>query len=228
MEIINYTRYSTEDLQVLIRTVEAFSGFSSWRPNIAQLVFKEFDPKNAYITTRAHRWNATAPKEKRYVAKTRWSDLAAVGLLVPSKIYENPLEALAQGDEEVAPAEMVAKIVETLMGRANVAPYNAKVSTAHLSLRVLKKAATKKPKVDQREIDTARKSHTERNLRGFNWDVQRAQREVSKGYAKHITAAGHHLRAEQTRLEPIRVAFKEAMAALARLESIVSAVGAAV
>ena len=228
MEIINYTRYSTEDLQVLIRTVEAFSGFSSWRPNIAQLVFKEFDPKNAYITTRAHRWNATAPKEKRYVAKTRWSDLAAVGLLVPSKIYENPLEALAQGDEEVAPAEMVAKIVEALMGRANVAPYNAKVSTAHLSLRVLKKAATKKPKVDPTEIDTARKSHTERNLRGFNWDVQRAQREVSKGYAKHISAAGHHLRAEQTRLEPIRVAFKEAMAALARLESIVSAVGAAV
>jgi hypothetical protein len=227
MEIVNYTRYSTEDLQVLIRTVEAFSGFSSWRPNIAQLVFKEFDPKNAYITTRAHRWNGAA-KEKRYVAKTRWSDLAAVGLLVPGKIYENPLEALSQGDGEVAPADMVAKIVEALMGRANVTPYNAKVSTAHLSLRVLKKAATKKPKVDPTEIDTARKSHTQRNLRGFNYDVRRAQREVSKGYAKHISAAGHHLRAEQTRLEPIRVAFKEAMAAMARLESIITAIETAV
>ena len=227
MEIVNYTRYSTEDLQVLIRTVEAFSGFSSWRPNIAQLVFKEFDPKNAYITTRAHRWNGAA-KEKRYVAKTRWSDLAAVGLLVPGKIYENPLEALSQGDGEVAPADMVAKIVEALMGRANVTPYNAKVSTAHLSLRVLKKAATKKPKVDPTEIDTARKSHTQRNLRGFNYDVRRAQREVSKGYAKHISAAGHHLRAEQTRLEPIRVAYKEAMAAMARLESIITAIETAV
>ena len=228
MEIVNYTRYSTEDLQVLIRTVEAFSGFSSWRPNIAQLVFKEFDPKNAYITTRYHRWNATEPKEKRYVSKTRWSDLTAVGLLVPGKIYENPLEALSQGDGEVAPADMVAKIVEALMGRANVTPYNAKVSTAHLSLRVLKKAATKKPKVDPTEIDTARKSHTQRNLRGLNWDVRRAQREVSKGYAKHISAAGHHLRAEQTRLEPIRVAFKEAMAAMARLESIITAIETAV
>ena len=227
MEIVNYTRYSTEDLQVLIRTVEAFSGFSSWRPNIAQLVFKEFDPKNAYITTRAHRWNGAA-KEKRYVAKTRWSDLTAVGLLVPGKIYENPLEALSQGDGEVAPADMVAKIVEALMGRANVTPYNAKVSTAHLSLRVLKKAATKKPKVDPTEIDTARKSHTQRNLRGFNYDVRRAQREVSKGYAKHISAAGHHLRAEQTRLEPIRVAYKEAMAAMARLESIITAIETAV
>ena len=137
MEIVNYTRYSTEDLQVLIRTVEAFSGFSSWRPSIAQLVFKEFDPKNAYITTRSHRWNATAPKEKRYVSKTRWSDLTAVGLLVPGKIYENPLEALSQGDGEVAPADMVAKIVETLIGRANVAPYNAKVSRENMCLLLM-------------------------------------------------------------------------------------------
>ena len=51
---------------------------------------------------------------------------------------------------------------------------------------------------------------------------------MSKGYAKHISAAGHHLRAEQTRLEPIRAAYAEAMAAMARLESIITAIETAV
>jgi hypothetical protein len=228
MEIINYTRYSTEDLQAMVRTVEAFSGFSSWRPGIAKLVFKEFDPKNPYITTRQHRYNPGAPKEKRYVSKMLWRDMTAVGLIVPGKLFANPLEALALGNLEVAPADMVAKIVETLVGRANVAPYNAKLATSHLSLRVLKKAETKKPKADPTEIDEARKSRTQRNLQDLSYDVRRAQREVRKGYAKHVSAATHHLRAKQTRLEPIRVAYKEAMDAMARLEATIDSIASEV
>jgi hypothetical protein len=228
MEIINYTRYSTEDLQVLIRTVEAFSGFSSWRPNITQLVFKEFDPKNPYITTHTHRRNPAAPKEKRYVTKTRWRDLTSVGLLVPGKLFGSPLEALALGNLETAPADMVAKVVETLLGRANVTPYNAKVTTSHLSLRIMKKAATKKPKVDPVEINVSREAHTRRNLRAFGWDVRKAQKEVSKGYAKHISAAEHHLKAQKSRLEPLRVAYKEAMDAMARLEAFINSTEASV
>lgn len=221
MDIINYTRYSTEDLQRIVRFIEARQGFATWRTD--RLVFQEFDPKNPFITDRRRWRNTTGEKVKRYVSKMRWVAMDSISLLVPSKIYENPLEALVQDDAALAPADMLVQIGNSLLDRCNIGSYNSKLTGGDLpSLRVLDRPETKKPKADPKKVEGARREYIKRNLRGFAWDTRRAVREMSKGYNKQIKAAAHHLKAEKGRLASIDSAFSDAITALAHLEAIIN------
>jgi hypothetical protein len=224
MEITNYTHYSTDDLKSLINLIEKRADFVAWRTDSA-FVFTEFDPKNPYIHDRSYRWNKNAPKTKRYVAKMRWAALSSIGLLVPRKIYENPLEALVQDDIALAPEGMVVQILATLLDRCSIGSYGHQYTGANVpSLRVLENVETKRPKSDPKKIEGERKVYIKRNLRGFAYDARRAGRELTKGYNKQVKAAAFHLKAEKDRLASVDAAFNDAVTALAQLEAAINVI----
>lgn len=222
MEITNYTRYSTEDLQRIVRVIETMSGFTAWRTD--KIVFKEFDPKNPYITNRRS-WGqqANEQKQKRYVSKMRWVDMGSISLLIPSKIYENPLEALVQDDTALAPVAMLVQIGNALLDRTNIGSYGSKLTGGDLpSLRVLERPETKKPKLDKDKVEGARKEYAKRNIRSFGWTTRRAMSELAKSHKNDIKAAGHHLREQKSRLDSINAAYADALVALSRLEAVIN------
>lgn len=231
MEIINYTHYSTEDLKQFVAHIESEKGFQKWRTD-GPLVFQEFDPKNPYITDR-RRWslNKSGDKAKRFVSKMRWADMNSISLLVPRKIFDNPIQALTQDENVTAPAGMIEQIVLALRERRH-SDFIAMRETAdvalNLPLRVLDKVEAKKPKTDKKAIEGARKEYIKRNLRHFGWETRKAARELTKGHQKQVKAAAHHLREEKFRLDAIDIAFSDAVRALARLESVINTIETAV
>jgi hypothetical protein len=213
MEIINYTHYSTEDIKTIVDKVAASEGFTGW--GIDQLTLTEFNPKNPYESRgRSYHYNNTGAKVKKYTSKMRWSVRGSLSLLVPAKIYENPLEALSQGEVQNAPAAMVKAIVLALRERANFNHYNAHTPEAEgLILRVLPKAEQRRPKSG---IDTleSRNTYARRNLSAPCYDARRAIRELSASQKKNLKSARTHLKDRAKLVDPVDVAINNAIHAL--------------
>jgi hypothetical protein len=215
MNIINYTHYHTDDIRSIAEHVEKFPGFSGWA--VDQLVFTEFDPKNPYESSgRRYRYSNSGAPVKKYTSKMRWADRARLSLLVPSKIYENPLEALAQGEDQFAPKAMVAAIVVALRERANGINYNAKVGAELPGLRVLGKVEQKRP-MSNSDTLTQRNTYARRNLGVPSYDARRAIRELAACQKKNLKAARTHLKERAGLVDPVEAAIIDAINALGRV-----------
>ena len=215
MDIINYTHYCTDDIRNIVARVEKLYGFTGW--SVEQLVFNEFDPKNPYLPeVRRYRYSATPEREKKYVSKQRWADRTRISLLVPSKIYDNPIEALAQGETATAPAAMVQAIYAALRDRANGIGYNDKTPTDLPDLRVLQTVEQKRPKSNADTLKQ-RNVYARRNLGVPVYDARRAIRELAACQKKNLKAARTHLKERAGLVDPVEAAIVDALHALTRV-----------
>lgn len=229
MDIINYTRYSTEALQKIVSVVESMQDFRNWRMP-GPLVFKEFDPKNPYITERRRRWNVNGePLERRYVSKMSWRDMSSISLLVPRKLHDNPMEALVQDESNmVAPVAMVEQLAKNLRDRTNFSSYGLKIEGLP-ELPVFAKPETKLVKTVTAEAERqVRNDHARRNIKSIAWDARAAARNLHKAHSKHLKVARTHLKDRKSILDEAEQMYREAMVALARFEMVLNQAEAAV
>jgi hypothetical protein len=221
MNIINYTRYNTGDLQDIVHRIESHPNFGGWRiPADRPLTVSEFDPKNPYISTRSSRWNKNEKLKKRYIAKGAWGAPHLMSLITPRKMYENPLEDLASAAEDegekTVPVEMLNAVIvafqERLTYPGNV---NVRVNPSGLQIRVNKKPAEKKPKQLTASVER-RNNYAVANVKSVRWEAERALRELHGRAKKHFPVAETHLKEDRYRIDPLRQAVQEAEAAISR------------
>jgi hypothetical protein len=213
MEITNYTRYNTDDIKAMVDSIQLESSFTGWRSGISTLTISEFNPSNAYITVRSY--NQATKQHKRYVSKTVWSRPGQMSILTPTKIYENPLEELVQNGEQEVPKAMLQAVMLSLRNRANYTDYKASSAPipAHLRLRVMKKAATKKPKSDKSAV-AAREEYAARNIRVVQWSAHKCAGELRRLAKKHLGVTETHLKERKHMVQPLRDAVLAAELAL--------------
>jgi len=217
MELTNYTRYNTEDLQKIVDHVSQLNGFKAWA--VDKLVFSEFDPKNPNLPGRRWGHGGGDKPVKKYIAKMCWSDRSRIALLVPSKIYDNPLEALAQNEEELAPVAMLKAVVGAVRDRGDGSHYRHDdngIEVGGLTLRVMKKAAQRKPKSND-DTRAMRNTYARRNLDVPSYDARRAIRELSNCQKKYLKAARTHLKERAGLVDPVEAAIIDAINALGRV-----------
>ena len=213
MEITNYTRYNTDDIKAMVDSIQLENSFVGWRAGISTLTISEFNPSNAYITVRSY--NQPTKQRKRYVAKTVWARPGQMSILTPTKIYENPLEELVQNGEQEVPKAMLTAVYENLRHRAHYSDYNAssKAIPADLRLRVMKKAAIKKPKSEKSAV-AAREEYAARNVRVVQWSAHKCERQMRRLAKKHLGVAETHLKERKHMVQPLRDAVLAAELAL--------------
>ena len=218
MNIINYTRYNTEDLQAIVERIEQMPGYKGWRIAAGTaLTVSEFDPADLYYKQK--RWMASSPKVKKYVGKLSWSLPHKLSLLNPTKVYENALEAFSQAGaddgEQLAPQAMLLAVISTLRDRLTYESHtSAEVPTAGLKLRINKKSALKKPKGDAKEAQENRVMYAMNNVKMVRWHAGHSQKELHRLADKHFPVTETHLRGRTHLLEPLREAVKAAEEAL--------------
>jgi len=243
MNIINYTRYNTGDLQDIVNRIESHPAFIGWRIAADKsLTVTEFDPANPYVNTRSMRWNKSEAPVKRYVAKGTWGVPQNIALLIPAKIYENALESLTQAasedGEQLVPKAMLTAFIEALQGRLKYPAYNGLVSQevniissgldTGLRIRINKKPELKKPKTSPSAAADARKLYAQQNVRMVRWTAEKSRSELIRLARKHFPVADTHLKGRVQLLDPVRVAVLEAETALQKAIEAMSAFESAV
>lgn len=212
VEITNYTRYNTDDIKAMVDSIQLANSFTGWRAGISTLTISEFNPSNAYITVRSY--NQPTKQLKRYVAKTVWARPGQMSILTPTKIYENPLEELVQNGEQEVPTAMATAVYESLRNRATFSTYKAEFAKPPgMSLRVMKKAATKKPKSEKSAV-AAREEYAARNIRVVQWSAHKCESELRRLGKKHLGVAQTHLKERKDMVQPLRDAVLAAELAL--------------
>jgi len=215
MDIINYTHYHTDDIRSIMARVEQLHGFTAW--GVDQLVLTEFNPKNPYLNaSRRYRFGATHERVKKYTSKMRWADRSRLSLLVPSKLYDNPLEALSQGEVQLAPVALSVALYVALRERANGIGYNVKNENDLPHLRVLETAPQKRPKSNNDTL-AMRNTYARRNLGVPVYDARRAIRELTASQKKNLKAARTHLKERAGLVDPVNDAIIDAINALTRV-----------
>jgi hypothetical protein len=212
MEITNYTRYNTDDIKAMVDSIQLENSFTGWRSGISTLTISEFNPSNAYITVRSY--NQPTKQLKRYVAKTVWARPGQMSILTPSKIYENPLEELVKDGEQEVPKPMAMAVYENLRNRANFSTYKAEFAPPlSLRLRVMKKAAIRKPKSEKSAV-AARGEYASRNVRVVQWSAHKCESELRRLARKHLGVTETHLKERKHLVQPLRDAVLAAELAL--------------
>jgi hypothetical protein len=174
-EIKNYTRYNTEDLLALFDAAESElrgRGLSPQRVESpyrmgvidAVVSFKDYSPSDSF-TTKSH-WDNDARRYisyelRRYVKEVEtWKPSPNIRLIPPSKIYTNPMEALAStaGDEVIPRAMMEAlaeRIATLYRGGAEIVAL-----LAGMTVRIMPKRAATVDKAEKERVarDAARKT----------------------------------------------------------------------
>jgi hypothetical protein len=227
MEITNYTRYNTDDIRAILARIEKESTFTGWRNGMASLTISEFNPSNPYVTVRSGPSNR-AVQVKRYVSKTMWARPGQMSILTPGKIYENPLQELVQEGEKEVPKDMVQAVAASLWFRAHRTTWSANAPNyADMRIRVMKKAAEKKPKNEKSAVE-ARDTFAKRNVQIVEWASTKAHHEVKRLAKKHLGVAGTHLKDRKHLVQPLLDAVADAESALDRVTSIARSLSAAI
>lgn len=227
MEITNYTRYNTDDIRAILERIEKESNFTGWRNGMQTLTINEFNPSNPYVTAWSGPSNR-AVQMKRYVSKTVWSRPGQMSMLTPGKIYENPLQELVQEGEQEVPKDMVQAIGASLWARGHRIAWSGNAPDyADMRIRVMKKAAQKKPKNEKSAVE-ARDTYAKRNVRLVEWAACRGNNEVRRLDQKHLGVAETHLKDRAHLVQPLRDAVADAERALARVTSIAQSLSASI
>ena len=227
MEITNYTRYNTDDIRAILERIEKESNFTGWRNGMQTLTISEFNPSNPYVTARSGPSNR-AVQVKRYVSKTMWSRPGQMSILTPGKIYENPLQELVQEGEQEVPKDMVQAIGASLWARGHRTAWSANAPNyADMRIRVMKKAAEKKPKNEKSAVE-ARDTFAKRNVQIVEWASIKAHNEVKRLAKKHLGIAETHLKDRKHLVQPLQDAVADAKRALDRVTSIARSLSAAI
>ena len=227
MEIKNYTRYNTDDIRAILERIEKESNFTGWRNGMQTLIISEFNPSNPYVTVRSGPSNRSV-QVKRYVSKTMWGRPGQVSILTPGKIYENPLQELVQEGEQEVPKDMVQAIGASLWARGHRMAWSANAPNyADMRIRVMKKAAEKKPKNEKSAVE-ARDTFAKRNVQVVEYTAARARHELHRLSKKHIGVAGTHLKDRKHLLQPLLDAVADADRALDRVTSIARSLAATI
>jgi hypothetical protein len=227
MEIKNYTRYNTDDIRAILERIEKESNFTGWRNGMQTLTISEFNPSNPYVTARSGPSNR-AVQVKRYVSKTMWSRPGQMSILTPGKIYENPLQELVQEGEQEVPKDMVQAVAASLWARGHRTAWSANAPNyADMPIRVMKKAAEKKPKNEKSAVE-ARDTFAKRNVQIVEWAARKGHNEVRRLAQKHLGVAETHLKARAYLVQPLRDAVADAERALARVTSIAQSLSAGI
>lgn len=225
MEINNYTRYNTDDIRAILERIEKESNFTGWRNGMQTLTINEFNPSNPYVTTRS---GYATVQTKRYVSKTMWSRPGQMSMLTPGKIYENPLQELVQEGEQEVPKDMVQAIGASLWTRGHRTAWTSNAPNyADMRIRVMKKAAQKKPKNEKSAVE-ARDKYAKTNVQTLEWASSRAYNEVRRLAQKHLGVAETHLKDRAHLVQPLRDAVADAERALARVTSIAQSLSASI
>ena len=227
MEITNYTRYNTDDIKAILKRIEMEPTFTGWRNGMATLTISEFNPSNPYVTVRSGPSNR-AVQVKRYVSKTMWARPWQMSILTPGKIYENPLQELVQEGEQEVPKDMVQAVAASLWARAHRTTWSAGAPNyADMRIRVMKKAAEKKPKNEKSAVE-ARDTFAKRNVQIVEWASTKARGEVSRLAKKHLGVAETHLKDRKHLVQPLQDAVADAERALDRVTRIARSLSAAI
>ena len=227
MEITNYTRYNTDDIRAILARIEKESTFTGWRNGMDTLTISEFNPSNPYVTVRSGPSNR-AVQVKRYVSKTMWARPGQMSILTPGKIYENPLQELVQEGEQEVPKDMVQAVAASLWFRAHRTTWSANAPNyADMRIRVMKKAAEKKPKNEKSAVE-ARDTFAKKNVQVVEWTAARARHELQRLSKKHLGVAGTHLKDRKHLVQPLLDAVADAESALDRVTSIARSLSAAI
>ena len=227
MEITNYTRYNTDDIRAILARIEKESTFTGWRNGMASLTISEFNPSNPYVTVRSGPSNR-AVQVKRYVSKTMWARPFQMSILTPGKIYENPLQELVQEGEQEVPKDMVQAVAASLWFRAHRTTWSANAPNyADMPIRVMKKAAEKKPKNEKSAVE-ARDTFAKKNVQVVEWTAARARHELQRLSKKHLGIAETHLKDRKHLVQPLLDAVADAESALDRVTSIARSLSAAI
>ena len=239
MNIINYTRYNTSDLQAIVDRIDSHPAFTGWRiaPD-KSLTLTEFDPSNPYVNTRSMRWNKSEVPVKRYIAKGTWGVPQNISLLIPAKIYENALESLTQAamedGEQLVPKAMLTALIEGLQARLKYPAYNGthhpdvNIISEGLRIRINKKPELKRPKTSPSAAADSRKLYAQQNVRMVRWTAERSRSELIRLARKHFPVTETHLKGRTQLLDAVRVAVLEAETALQKAIEAMSAFESAV
>lgn len=179
-EIKNYTRYNTEDLLALFEAAESElrgKGLSPQRVEShyglgvidAVVSFKDYSPSDSF-TTKSH-WDNEARRYisyalRRYVKEVEnWKPSPNIRIIPPSKIYTNPLEALAStAVDEVIPRAMMETLAERIATLYRDGQYPQLVALlAGMTVRIMPKRAATVDKAEKERVarDAARKTWRE-------------------------------------------------------------------
>jgi hypothetical protein len=165
---------------------------------------------------------------KRYVSKTMSARPGQMSILTPGKIYENPLQELVQEGEQEVPKDMVQAVAASLWARGHRTTWSANAPNyADMPIRVMKKAAGKKPKNEKSAVE-ARDTFAKRNVQIVEWASTKARGEVSRLAKKHLGVAETHLKDRKHLVQPLQDAVADAERALDRVTSIARSLSAAI
>ena len=188
--ILNYTRYSTEDLVRLVQHIENAvpraecdaSGKPRMHSNVAQaavdgerivMVFRDFTgtPKYEYDYSGGQR----KQKQRLFLARGRWKTPTHFRCLPPEKLHENPLAALSDGmaGQPQVPAVMVAELANRIINYFQAWGYRygkteiAKPDISGLTVRIESKRAANAPKRTKKAVALERitGAYTDANYR---------------------------------------------------------------
>jgi hypothetical protein len=96
-----------------------------------------------------------------------------------------------------------------------------------MPIRVMKKAAEKKPKNEKSAVE-ARDTFAKRNVQIVEWAARKGHNEVRRLAQKHLGVAETHLKARAYLVQPLRDAVADAERALARVTSIAQSLSAGI
>jgi hypothetical protein len=228
MTIKNYTRYNTEDLLALANRWEKTlldNGHRSLatlkppvirpdHPNDGKIIFRDYSPTHPFTERRVwsgHRSEVVRERNYAYTHTNYSSDGGEIAIILPGKIYVDPIEALTSmsADEPQIPFDMF----KTLWRRISdmylaerrdeaVRKLNERSVPTDLAVRLSEKRGAKRPKADG--ITVAREK-----LRSKLWTVvyyqERSVKEIERAIRGMVIANRHATRGEMPTLDEDRL-----------------------
>ena len=201
----NFTRYNTQDLEALVAAIEgqikAFNGTVSLRNNVPEI---EFTIYTGGGTEKKRIWNAKSntysyQNVRKYVGKANWSQYGRIALLPPDRLFDNPIEALANADtqEPVAPVAFVLAVAEHVVHRYEI-PYLKnnvrfelnKDALSGARIRINGAVAAKRTKSDARQLRLAK---AQKRVDASRYEMRQALMYMRRA-VNHMSGLDYHLK----------------------------------
>ena len=204
MPMKNFTRYNTPDLEALIAAIEAqikaFNGTVNLRNNVTEIEFTIYTGRG---TEKKRSWNAknntyVYSNVRKYVGKANWSMYGRIALLPPDRLFDNPIEALANADtqEPVAPVAFVISVAEHICSKYEI-PYSRntrfdldKDALSGLLIRINGAVAARRSKSDARQVRLVK---AQKRVAAARYEVRQALGYMRRA-VNHMSGLDYHLK----------------------------------